>query len=142
MSPVPALQVAVCIERQKQPNPWEDWRHRLAEVLLDDGSFGAQPKLLRDDGQTALTLHPGLPVTLHVDEAEGYYLNLSTPGPVWFVLWPIDDVDPPPLETMPLPRSRVVPAPKVMSPPEDDRKNERNWVSVLKALKLKVQSVS
>jgi len=94
VSPVPALQVAVCIERQKQPNPWEDWRHRLAEVLLDDGSFGAQPKLLRDDGQTALTLHPGLPVTLHVDEAEGYYLNLSTPGPVWFVMWRIDDVDP------------------------------------------------
>jgi hypothetical protein len=28
------------------------------------------------------------------DQAEGYYLNLSSGAPVWFVVWRIDDADP------------------------------------------------
>ncbi len=42
----------------------------------------------------ALIAHPGLAVTLHRDEGEGYYLNLSSGGPVWFVMWRSDDEDP------------------------------------------------
>jgi Protein of unknown function (DUF3305) len=79
--------VAVQIERQHQPNVWEDWRFRIVEVLLDEGQFGSAPRQLRDDGRTATFLHPGLPVKLHRDEAEGYYLNLSSGTPVWFVMW-------------------------------------------------------
>jgi hypothetical protein len=90
----PSISVAVLIERRKQPSRWEDWRFRIAEVMLDDGSFGTAARTLRDDGQTAQVLHPGLPVTLYRDEAEGYYLNLSSGAPVWFVMWRIDDVDP------------------------------------------------
>ena len=90
----PALRVAVVIERQRQPNAWEDWRFRLTEVLVDDGSFGSETRTLRDDGRTAIFLHPGHPVSLHRDEAEGYYLNVSSGAPVWFVMWRIDDEDP------------------------------------------------
>lgn len=90
----PYCPVAVVIERQQQPNAWEAWRFHVAEVLVDDGSFGDQPRLLRDDGHRAQTLYPGLGVTLHRDEAEGYYLNLSSGAPVWFVMWRIDDEDP------------------------------------------------
>ena len=90
----PSCSVAVVIERQQQPNEWEAWRFRIVEVLVDDGSFGDQPRLLRDDGQFARTLHPGLMVTLHRDEAEGYYLNLSSGGPVWFVMWRTDEDEP------------------------------------------------
>jgi hypothetical protein len=50
---------------------------------------------LRDDGQQRQDLHPGLPVSLHRDEAEGYYLNLSSGSPVWFVMWRTSDTDPP-----------------------------------------------
>jgi hypothetical protein len=95
MDPRPSLQVAVLIERQHRPNRWEDWRFRLADVVLDDGQFGSAPRLLRDDGHCALFLHPGHTVTLHRDEAEGYYLNLSSGAPVWFVMWRQDDADPP-----------------------------------------------
>jgi hypothetical protein len=91
---VPTLRVAVLIERQRQPNAWEDWRFAIAEVLPDDGSFGDAPRTLRDDGRTAQMLHPGLAVTLHRDEGEGYYLNLTSGAPVWFVMWRIDDEDP------------------------------------------------
>ena len=97
----PACTVAVVIERERAPNAWEDWRFTIADVLPDDGRWGdpdvpggAAPRVLRDDGRTAQLLHPGLPVRLHADEAEGYYLNLSSGAPVWFVMWRIDDEDP------------------------------------------------
>ena len=90
----PTLRVAVLIERQQRPNAWEDWRFRIAEVLVDEGGFGSTARLLRDDGRTALFLHPGLPVSLHRDEAEGYHLNLSSGSPVWFVMWRVADDDP------------------------------------------------
>jgi hypothetical protein len=84
----------VLIERRSQPNAWEAWGFRIAEVVIDEGGFGAAPRVLRDDGRRAQQLHPGLTVTLHRDEAEGYYLNLSSGAPAWFVMWRIDEDDP------------------------------------------------
>ena len=89
----PSLRVAVQIDRLKAPSQWEAWRFVIRDVLLDEGQFGSAARQLRDDGQTASFLHPGLPVTLHKDEAEGYYLNLSSGAPVWFVMWRIADAD-------------------------------------------------
>ena len=94
MTEKPALRVAVVIDRMVQPSPWESWGHRIVEITPDEGHFGDAPRLLRDDGKTARFLHPGLTVTLHRDEAEGYYLNLSSGAPVWFVMWRIDEEDP------------------------------------------------
>lgn len=90
----PALDVAVVIEREKQPNRWEDWRFRIAEVLPQEPAFGSEKRLLRDDGKVSSWLHPGLRVELFRDEGEGYYLNLSSGQPVWFVMWRIADDDP------------------------------------------------
>jgi hypothetical protein len=94
MEPRPSISVAVLIERRRRPSRWEDWRFRIADVTPDPGGFGTAPRVLRDDGETAQILHPGLAVTLYRDEAEGYYLNLSSGAPVWFVMWRIDDDDP------------------------------------------------
>ena len=87
----PTLRVAVLIERRRHPNAWEDWQFRIADVLLDEGLFGDSPRVLRDDGERSQELHPGLPVTLYRDEGEGYYLNLSSGSPVWFVMWRSDE---------------------------------------------------
>ena len=94
MSQRPSVRVAVLMEREHQPNRWEDWRHRIAEVLPDEGAFGTEARLLRDDGKTASFLFPGFELELFKDEAEGYYLNLSAGTPVWFVMWRVDDEDP------------------------------------------------
>ncbi len=94
MQPATSCPVAVVIERQKAPNVWEDWRFRITEVLPDEGGLGAGPRTLRDDGRTAQVLHTGLSVSLHRDEAEGYYLNLTSGAPVWFVMWRVDEDDP------------------------------------------------
>jgi Protein of unknown function (DUF3305) len=90
----PSIRVAVLMEREKAPNRWEEWRFRLVDVVPDDGGFGDAPRQLRDDGKTAQFLFPGMPVTLFGDEGEGYYLNLSSGAPVWFVMWRISDDDP------------------------------------------------
>lgn len=94
MEPRPTLHVAVQFDRLRAPTQWEEWRFVLTGVLLDEGQFGSGARQLRDDGRTATFLHPGLPVTLHQDEAEGYYLNLSSGSPVWFVMWRLHEDDP------------------------------------------------
>lgn len=93
-TPPPLLKIAVLIERQRDPNPWEAWHHRIAAVMPDDGPAGTGAQVLNDDGRLAQTLHGGLAVTLHLDETEGYYLNLSSGTPVWFVMWRTADDDP------------------------------------------------
>jgi hypothetical protein len=102
MTDRPRFTVAVRMERQHQPNRWEDWRCSVAEVVLDDGGFGTAPRLLRDDGRTAHWLVPQIDVALYRDEAEGYYLNLSSGAPAWFVMWRIAEGEPP------VPRPEIV----------------------------------
>ena len=90
----PAVQVAVVMEHEAQPNRWEEWQHRVAEVVLQESVFGGEPRLLREDGKLARWLYPGFELQLFADEAEGYYLNLTSESPVWFVMWRVDEDDP------------------------------------------------
>ena len=46
----PAVRVAVVMEREAAPNRWEDWRFRVAEVVLHEDAFGSEARVLRDDG--------------------------------------------------------------------------------------------
>ena len=89
----PSLNAAVIIERKKNPNQWEQWGFRIVDVVVDEGQFGNSARVLRDDGQVTLTIHPGFAVTLYMDEGEGYYLNLTSGQPVWFVMWRVDEND-------------------------------------------------
>jgi len=90
----PSVKVAVVMEREAQPNRWEDWRFSVRDVIEDEGEFGGDARVLRDDGKRRQTLHPGFMLELFPDEGEGYYLNLSSGAPVWFVMWRVDDDDP------------------------------------------------
>jgi hypothetical protein len=82
------------MEREAAPNQWQDWRFRIAEVVLHEDAFGSDPRMLRDDGKLRRTLHPGFTLELFRDQGEGYHLNLTSGAPVWFVVWRIDDEDP------------------------------------------------
>ena len=90
----PAVDVAVVMEREAQPNRWQAWRHRLVEVVPAEPAFGTEPRVLRDDGRLRRMLFPGFRLELFRDEAEGYHLNLTSGAPVWFVVWRSDDADP------------------------------------------------
>lgn len=95
MQPRPSLNVAVLLERRKAASQWEHWGFEVTEVVPDVGQFGSTSRLLRDDGSSAIFVHPGMCVTLFRDEGEGYYLNLTSGRPVWFVMWRADESDPP-----------------------------------------------
>jgi hypothetical protein len=70
---------------------WQTWRWVLAEVLANEAGFGAQPRLLLKSEDEERWLYPGFAVELFKDDAEGYYLNATTPAPCWFVLWRMEE---------------------------------------------------
>ena len=90
-NPRPSLEVAVVMRHVRQSNRWQPWRWELAEVIADDAAFGVEPRLLLDSADEQRWLHPGYTVELFRDDAEGYYLNATTPAPCWFVLWRMDE---------------------------------------------------
>jgi len=90
----PAVRLAVVMEREANPNQWEAWRFRLVDVVPHEEAFGITARVLRDDGKVQRTLHPNFQLELFRDEGEGYYLNLSSGAPAWFVMWRVDDEDP------------------------------------------------
>jgi hypothetical protein len=90
----PAITVAVVIEREREPNRFENWRFRIVDVVPNEDAFGSEARVLRDDGRLRQTLYPGFRLELYRDQAQGYFLNLSSGAPVWFVVWRIDDDDP------------------------------------------------
>ncbi len=93
-NPRPSVTVAVVMEREAQPNQWEDWRFKLLEVVPHEDAFGSAPRVLRDDGKRAQTLYPAFRLELFKDEGEGYHLNLTSGQPVWFVMWRVAEDDP------------------------------------------------
>ena len=90
----PSIRAAVVMERETAPNRYEDWRFRIVEVVPHEEAFGSEPRVLRDDGKVQRVLHPGFELALYRDQAEGYFLNLSSGTPVWFVVWRSDEQDP------------------------------------------------
>lgn len=106
MNPRPSIEVAVVMRRVHSSNRWQPWRWELAEVLPQDPAFGSEPRLLLDSKAEQRWLHPGFRVELFRDDAEGYYLNATTPAPCWFVLWRMDE--PPPDGSEPMARPAMV----------------------------------
>jgi hypothetical protein len=73
------------MERRTLANRWQTEQWAPVGVLLDTPA--ATPRRLREDSGGVQWLHPGFAIELHRDEAEGYYLNVSTENPYAFVMW-------------------------------------------------------
>ena len=82
------------MDRETNPNQWEAWRFSVVEVVEHQAAFGNEARVLRDNGQRQTRLFPAFELELFTDEAEGYFLNLNSGAPVWFVVWRVDDDDP------------------------------------------------
>ena len=65
---------------------WNPWRWVLEDVVAAQPQHGDAPHLLYDHEGGQCWIHPGHQVTLYRDDAEGYYLNVTTPTPGWFVM--------------------------------------------------------
>jgi len=97
---------------------WQPWRWTLADVVAADNlppslplnAPGPLPLDLDADAATALPvgtthwLYPGFEVELFADDAEGYYLNASSPQPCYWVMWRSDEGSLPDGEPAPQPQ--------------------------------------
>ncbi len=79
--------IAVIMERITLASPWQPYHWQAQGVVRDIfPAAGGERVMLRDD-QLMQMLYPGFQLSLQRDEAEGYYLNLTSPEPKIFVLW-------------------------------------------------------
>jgi hypothetical protein len=87
----PCVPVAVVMRRERIDNRWQPWRWSLADIVPHEEGFGSQPRLLLKDDQEERWLYPGFKVELFTDDAEGYYLNVTTPQPCFWVVWRMEE---------------------------------------------------
>src|SRR5258706_14589981 len=66
---------------------WQSEKWEPIGVVPDSSGPGAAPRALLENEARAQWLHPGFKLELFRDEAEGYYLNLSSQRPFVFVNW-------------------------------------------------------
>lgn len=105
--------LAVVIERTAAPNRWEDWKFRLVAVVPDPMSPAAPSlqtveagqvdqapaaQLVATNGPHTQWLYAGLRLELFPDECKGYFLNLTSGNPGWFVSWVVAENDPSQIE--------------------------------------------
>ena len=90
----PAITVAVTMRKERLTGAaarWQDWRWVLHEVIEQQPGFGAVPRLLLKSDSEERWLHPGFEVALNRGDAEGYYLNVTTDHPCFWVVWRMEE---------------------------------------------------
>jgi hypothetical protein len=87
----PTLIAAVVMQRERIDNRWQPWRWSLADVVPHEDGFGTAARLLVKSDAEERWLHPGFKVELHVGDAEGYYLNVTTEQPCFWVVWRMEE---------------------------------------------------
>jgi Protein of unknown function (DUF3305) len=85
--------LAVVMERAMLPDRWSSEIWEAKGVVRNIGVAGAAEQVIFRDERTTQFLFPGFELKLRRDEAEGYYLNITSPQPKVFVLWRRDEGD-------------------------------------------------
>lgn len=84
--PAPRFSVAVLVERVPLANRWASEQWSVAAVEPDDAPPAPPYKQFEDATRTRWRC-AGHAVELHRSEAEGYFLNITSPDPKIFVMW-------------------------------------------------------
>ena len=84
----PTQKIAILLEREAVESRWETHRWEVLGVVPD---VGGEARTILDTPQSLRRLFPGFEVTLFRDEAEGYYLNVSSDAPSVFVSVRLDE---------------------------------------------------
>jgi hypothetical protein len=88
-----AIRIGVVMQRLPLNNRWQPFQWRPMEIVDDTVLPEGGALCLRDDPTDTRWLHAGFEVRLYTDEAEGYFLNASSPAPCWFIMWRIEETD-------------------------------------------------
>jgi hypothetical protein len=90
-SPTAPYLLGVIMERALIPGRWSTEKWEAKGVVRDNRPVGATSEVILRDERTTQFLFPGFELKLRRDEAEGYYLNITSSLPKIFVLWRKDD---------------------------------------------------
>jgi hypothetical protein len=88
MTQVPTQKLSIILERVPLESRWATHRWELAGVVQDQGG---EPRVIVDSPSLLQKIYPGFEVALYKDEAEGYFLNVSSEVPSVFVSLRTDD---------------------------------------------------
>ena len=83
--------VAVIMQRTALKSRWASEQWEAKGVVRDTGTAGEAPRVIVEGEGFTQYLFPGHYLKLTRDEAEGYYLNLTSPEPKVFILWRDED---------------------------------------------------
>jgi Protein of unknown function (DUF3305) len=86
----PSRRIAVVMQRRALQHRWQDEIWQAIGVLAPYDAPGGPRALVEQQGESQW-LYPGLELRLHRDEAEGYYMNVSTDTPLVFIMWRMED---------------------------------------------------
>lgn len=81
------------MRRTPLANKWQPFQWKPAEISADALLAGCDRRCLLRDAADTRWLFGGFEVKLYRDEAEGYFLNIDSPAPCWFVMWRPEDID-------------------------------------------------
>ncbi len=90
-SPIAPYPIAVIMERVKLANRWATERWDAKGVVRDAMPPGSGQRVILSSENLTQVLFPGFTLQLYLDEAEGYYLNITSPQPKIFVMWRLDN---------------------------------------------------
>lgn len=85
--------LAVIMERARLADRWGTEQWEAKGVVHDTAADGASGRVIFNDDRTTQYMFPGFDLKLRVDEAEGYFLNITSPQPKVFVLWRKEEED-------------------------------------------------
>ncbi len=95
----PTINVSVIMRREPivgAMSRWQSHRWVLEDVVLEDeASTVASEKnalLISKNDSAERWKHAGYKAELFTDDTEGYYLNVTTDAPCWFVLWRMEEI--------------------------------------------------
>jgi hypothetical protein len=86
-----ACGVAVIMEHVVLASRWTSEKWEATGVVCDVSPPGTPHRVIVQGGEMTQLLFPGHVLRLQRDEAEGYYLNITSPAPKVFVLWRMRD---------------------------------------------------
>ena len=78
----PTQRLAVILQRRAIESRWQTHEWSLHAVIPDEGG---EVRAIVESAELLQRLHPGYEVALYRDEAEGYFLNVSSEEPSAFV---------------------------------------------------------
>lgn len=87
-----ALKIGVVMQRTPLNNRWQPYQWRPMEIVSDAILPEGAPRCLLDDPADTRWLFSGFDIKLFSDEGEGYFLNISSPTPCWFIMWRMEEL--------------------------------------------------